>query len=471
MSYSPKTQIVSSLDAITRKYRLDPSQYYAKTELIIRLCKTHGIKLLSLKETGHLIEVYLPNRFTRLYTKDVKLGVPMIGTSSMLNLRLPQDMRIFLRNIRNADKLYIDNGDILVSRSGTVGTCVLCGKSYEGFIASDDCIRLRVDSDLQGYITAYLKSQYGYALITRDAHGKVIKHLKPEDLENLQIMMFDENSIISINGKMLQSKMLYDESRCLLSKIDSLLDEYLDHIIPASLPEHNYNIIASTALRMNRLDPHMYDSYSNYLLAEIVRHGSVPLGEIATPWVVPRFKRNYLNAQNPNAVPLFSSSDIVRANFSASKFISKKLNARNISLCKVEKDFILIPCSGAYGGILGKGILTGDLLDGKAMSQHVLRIKNRPDNSSMDFFYVAAFLCSYKFGYPLITATRFGKDIPELDPEALKSIPIPNIPNELQIRIGTMFRKSRDLQEEANRLENAAILEFERLYENSVESN
>ena len=71
----------------------------------------------------------------------------------------------------------------------------------------------------------------------------------------------------------------------------------------------------------------------------------------------------------------------------------------------------------------------------------------------------------------LITATRFGKDIPELDPEALKSIPIPNIPNELQIRIGTMFRKSRDLQEEANRLENAAILEFERLYENSVESN
>ena len=38
--------------------------------------------------------------------------------------------------------------------------------------------------------------------------------------------MFDENSIISINGKMLQSKMLYDESRDLLSKIDSLLDEY-----------------------------------------------------------------------------------------------------------------------------------------------------------------------------------------------------------------------------------------------------
>lgn len=92
----------------------------------------------------------------------------------------------------------------------------------------------------------------------------------------------------------------------------------------------------------------------------------------------------------------------------------------------------------------------------------------RPENQSMDFFYVAAFLCSYKFGYPLITATRFGKDIPELDPEALKSIPVPNIPKELQLRIGAMFKKSRSLQEEANCLENEAIFTIEQLYEHTV---
>ena len=470
MSYNPKAQIVSSLDAISRKYRLDPSQYYAETELIIRLCKTHGVKMLPLKETGCLNEAYLPNRFTRLYTKDAKVGTPMIGTSSMLNLRLPQDMRVFLRGIRNADKLYINDGDILVSRSGTVGTCVLCGKSYKGFIASDDCIRLRISPALRGYAAAYLKSQYGHALITRDAHGKVIKHLKPEDLEDLPIMMFDEKSVTAINDQMVRAKTLYDESRQLLSEIDSLLEARLGHIVPDSRPESNHSIIASTALRMNRLDPHMYDSRSNHMLTEIVRHGSVPLGDIAVPWTVPRFKRNYLDKGNPNAVPLFSSSDIVRANFSASKFISRKLNTRNISLCRVKKDCILIPCSGAYGGILGKGILAGPLLDGKAMSQHILRIRERPDNQSMDFFYTAAFLCSYQFGYPLITATRFGKDIPELDPEALKSIPIPKVPQELQIQIGAMFKTARSRQEEANRLENEAILSLERLYENAVES-
>ena len=270
---------------------------------------------------------------------------------------------------------------------------------------------------------------------------------------------------------MLAAKSLYDKSRELLVEIDSLLAGELDQIIPRELPQNHCNIIASSSLRMNRLDPHMYESYSNHLLMEIERYGSVPLGEIAIPWTVPRFKRNYLDRNNPNAVPLYSSSDIVRANYSASKFISRKMNARNISLCVVQKDSVLIPCSGTYGGILGKGIMAGDLLDGKAMSQHILRIKKKSNNSIIDYYYTAAFLCSYRFGYPMIAATRFGKDIPELDPEAIKAIPIPTIPNDIQHRIGFLFLRSRDLQEEANRLENRAIVSIEKLYEECTNQN
>ena len=65
MSYSPKTQIVSSLDAITRKYRLDPSQYYAKTELIIRLCKhrlTRAHREKQLKMSCQALHNAPPNR-------------------------------------------------------------------------------------------------------------------------------------------------------------------------------------------------------------------------------------------------------------------------------------------------------------------------------------------------------------------------------------------------------------------------
>ena len=469
MSYNPKAQIVSSLDAAGRKYRLDPSQYHQETEGIIRLCKSRGIRLAALRETGALEEAYLPNRFSRAYSKNPALGVPMIGTSSMLNLRLPQDMRVFLRNIRNPERLYIREGDLLVSRSGTVGACVLCGKSYESFIASDDCIRLRLAPDWRGYAAAYLKSPYGQALMTRDAHGKVIRHLKPEDLTHLPIMVFAPEETASINAGMLEASSLYDKSRALLSQIDVLLTAHLGHLLPETdLEEGCCMLLPSPALRLGRLDPHFYERRSQRLFTAALRREGTVLGEIASVWTVPRFKRSYLSPDNPYAAPLYSSADIVRANFSPSKYVSQTLNARNLALCRVKAGDVLVPCSGTYGGILGRGVLAGELLEGKALSQHVLRMRKQPAVPQAAYDYAAAFLCSGRFGYPLLTATRFGKDIPELDLAAVKAIPIPSLPEETQARIGAMLRESCALQEAANRLENSAVEKIAYLYEQNA---
>lgn len=459
-------QIISSTDAISRKYRLDPSQYHTETEAIVRLCKGNGISLIPLKETGFFQATYLPNRFSRQYTRDMTRGYPMIGTSSMLNMKLPQDIRIFLSGIRQPEKLFIKDGDILISRSGTVGTCNFCGKSYTNFIASDDCIRLRIKPNYQGYVAAYIMSRYGQALLSKDAHGKVIKHLKPEDVEYLSIMIFDAHQVEEINRTMVKAKDYYDQSRALLMQVDLVLSETFNNILPREMiQQNNYGIIQYNSLRCGRLDPHMYDSYANYLINEISRGEHKLLGDITQIWAVPRFKRHYLSKDNPNSTPLFSSSDIIRSNISASKFISTVLNAKSIDACRVKKDYLLIPCSGAYGGILGKGILAGKLLDGQAVSQHVLRINRLTED--LNFYYVSAFLSSYQFGYPLITATRFGKDIPELDPSAIKRIPIPVIAESAQREIGDLFVQARDLQEKANELENYAINKLEQLFETS----
>ena len=56
----------------------------------------------------------------------------MIGTSSILDMKLPHDMRIFLNGMKHTKDLYVEDNNILISRSGTVGTNTLCGSSYEG---------------------------------------------------------------------------------------------------------------------------------------------------------------------------------------------------------------------------------------------------------------------------------------------------------------------------------------------------
>ena len=112
------------------------------------------------------------------------------------------------------------------------------------------------------------------------------------------------------------------------------------------------------------------------------------LGDIADVWGTARFKRHYLNEDNENSVGLFSSSDIVRANLSPSKYISKTLNSKQLDKCVISTDTVLVPCSGAYGGVLGHGMLAGQLMNGKAITQHVLRIAAKKDSPAY-FYYIA----------------------------------------------------------------------------------
>lgn len=460
--YDDQINIIASIDTISRKMRLDPSQYNVETQKIIRKCKKHGIQLPKMMELNCIDAIYLPNRFSRNYTHDKVNGVPMIGTSSMLNLRLPNDNRIYINKIKNKDELFVQPGDILVSRSGTVGISVLCGESYAAYVASDHCFRLRISEKLRGYIAAYLRTQYGLALLVKDAHGKVIKELTEENLKELPIMYFPEQ-VTEINNNMLQASSLYDKAREKIQVVENKFSKEFSKYIP-KIKDDNINILSYNGLIINRIDPHMYNFYSNYIFREILKGEHRLLGDVSKVWGAARFKRHYLDRSNPNGVGLYSSSDIVRANLSPSKYISKKLNAKDIEKCKIDKDTVLIPCSGTYGGIMGHGMLAGEHMAGSAITQHVLRIGKK--ESDMDFYYLSAFLCSSEWGYPLITATRFGKDIPEIDPDVIKMIPIPYIEKTKQEDIGLLFKEAVELQEEANRLESAAVKKIEDLYMN-----
>lgn len=455
MSYSTiEPVIVSSIDVVSRKYRLDPSQYNADVEKIVRHCAKKNLSLKSLKDLGWIQSTYLPNRFSRSYTGSSKIGTIMIGTSSMLDMKLPRDMRIFLNGMKNAKDLYVKDNDILISRSGTVGTSTLCGTSYEGCVASDDCIRLRCYSEYVGFVASYLKTKIGLTLLAKDSHGKVIKHLKPEDVENLKVPHFESEVIKDVNDTMLQAKESFDLARQTYEQVEVLLEKHLGKLVPPKFS--NWSIVPFGSLQLTRLDPHMYDPYSNFVKHEVKRGTSYQkLGEIADVVSVARFKRHYLDEENENAIGLYSSSDIVRARLTPSKYISKVLNKKNILACSVQEGDILIPCSGAYGGILGKGVVAGKSLAGKPISQHVLRVVKKKE-CRMNYDFVAAYLCSFTFGYPLITATRFGKDIPELDPNAIREIPIPCIDEMIQNKIGAVYRTAVEFQERGNDLEKKA---------------
>jgi type I restriction enzyme S subunit len=140
--------------------------------------------------------------------------------------------------------------------------------------------------------------------------------------------------------------------------------------------------------------------------------------------------------------PIMPPEKSVQKSEATSRFIEK---------CKVDRGTILIPCSGALGGILGRLSVATEMLAGKAVSQHAVRIQV----FDPDFLpgYVAAFLGSRQVGYPLITALRHGKDVPEIEPDALAALPIPQLRRDQQQKIEDLMKGAYTCLDLANRKE------------------
>lgn len=421
-------QIISSVEIEMNSYRLDPSNYNKKSKKTTKHLVNLGIDLKKIKELDGFNGIYLPSRFTRKYLDDLDSGTPMLGTSSMLRAKLPTKIRIAIDEEQKSNWI-IKNGDILISRSGTIGTSVLCGNSYTNHVASDDCLRLRVDSEIAGYLSAYLQSPIGMDLLQKDGHGKVIRHLKEENILNFILPIIDTPKLLMINKLMIDSMKLIDEARESFNLVENIISNSIHEKL--YVPYHKLEngskadniLVGSHQLIKQRLDPHYHSKEIDKLRTWAVSRDHSFLGTIADVWGAGRFTRH--TAQNGHGVPLYSSADVLRSIITPSSYLSAEKNKKNIQECIVNKNTVLIACSGKFGGILGRCTKVGDKLDGQAVTQHLMRINTT--DASFDDDYVTGLLTSEFFGYPLITATRFGKDVPEIDANGLKSIPIPQL--------------------------------------------
>ncbi|HEY9296703.1 MAG TPA: restriction endonuclease subunit S [Phormidium sp.] len=84
--------------------------------------------------------------------------------------------------------LRVNHGDILVTRSGTIGRVAYATKKLIGVIVSDDMIRVRIpDEHLRLYVYAYLQSFAGYDQMIRNEYGSVQQHLEAKHISSILI--------------------------------------------------------------------------------------------------------------------------------------------------------------------------------------------------------------------------------------------------------------------------------------------
>ena len=167
-----------------------------------------------------------------------------------------------------------------------------------------------------------------------------------------------------------------------------------------------------------------------------------------------RSRRIYV--PNPEyGLPFIKGADIIKADFSSLKTISKKRTS-NLEEYFLEEGWTLITRSGTIGRT---AFVNKDFI-GKAASDDIIRVV--PKSLPAGLLY--AFLSS-KHGQALLSHGTYGAVIQHIEPEHIENIPIPIFPHEKQKQIHDLITQSSELRVEANRLLEEAHFEIMKLFQ------
>lgn len=152
------------------------------------------------------------------------------------------------------------------------------------------------------------------------------------------------------------------------------------------------------------------------------------------------FSRSFVKSKDFGLTYL-AASDTVLANIETGRYLSNK-QAEKLNYLKLEKDWILVTCSGTLGNVT----YTNKTYCDKIATHDLIRII--PNDEKMAKGCLYAFLLS-KYGHYQITQSRFGGVVKHINDKQAGDILIPIFSKDLQNKVETLIQESVNLREEA----------------------
>lgn len=199
--------------------------------------------------------------------------------------------------------------------------------------------------------------------------------------------------------------------------------------------------------RDKRLEASVYDIEAKQCRELVIngKYGTVPLsgddGITLSAYYPGRFKRIYCEA--PYGVGFYLPSQMTEIYPRAEKRISR-LTKCDMSELKLTSNTLLLTRSGTIGSVS----YVSKTIEGLIFSDDVIRVKFKND---YDLGFVYIFLKT-KAGSTVLQTNGYGSVITHLEPEHLRSIPIPNAPVSVKQQINELVVKSYQLRDESNEL-------------------
>jgi len=451
--------------------RLEGSFYGSDGYRAARSLFRSGFELV---ELGSRAAVRWPGIFARQFVKDPNCGIPFLTTSDLLEARPPNRRYVSVALTSGLPSVTVSEGEILVTRSGTVGKVIVCTRDHAGSAVSEDALRISSFSpDATGLIYSFLQSAAGQFMVVRTKSGSVVEHLYEDDLRRQLIPLLPRRlrerlteMIREVSRLRVEANALLDEAeaevqrQCGLPDIEELVPKVREGTLSGAsvyvVPSTN---VLSTENRFGsiRLDATYYDPVAAKLRQLILESGGVELASVLFGVRNSRLRKR-IYVDDPSAgVPMIGGKQLVQVRPTDVSYLSRVLT-RGVESETVQSGWTLVSC----GGTLGRTLFVHRNFEGWAVSQHVMRLI--PNESGIWPGFLYAFMAS-PFGQVQIAQRSYGSVIPELRDFQFNSIAI-SLPADRGKSIhGTVIRAfdcradARDLEDEAIRLFETAIEE------------
>lgn len=431
----------------------------------INLCKWPTSSLCG--DEGLAISFY-PSRFKRILVEHSEY--PLILPSQIQEINPQPKGYLSPLCSTDFDLLKAHKGQILMTRSGTVGNCSLVSNTLCGKTLSDDIIRITCNNPEEtGYLYAFLKAKTGRSLIHTNEYGAVISHIEPEHLKAIPVPIPPHELIKKIHDLVIRSFELRDESNILLDEAEKLLNSALNlsdiaNIQPNYFDKNkdlrNYSVNLSSIA--GRLDASFHvpivDAILRHLKQQDVEITCIGDPRVSKKIVLPgRFARVYV--EEGQGIPFFGGKQLYELDPSNKKYLSLKHHADRIKdQLTLEENMIMITCSGT----IGKTALVPKHWAGWTANQHIIRVM--PSSTGIAG-YLYVFLAT-DYGKELITKFTYGSVVDEIDDQHVASIPFPllkdtdalNEINRLALEANAKRTEAYYAEQEAIRITNEEVI-------------
>lgn len=137
------------------------------------------------------------------------------------------------KQLKDFSIVRLKKGDIVITRSGSIGRVSMITEQYDNVIASDDMVRVRIpDERLRHYVYCYLQSKEAKDQMLRNEYGSIQQHLEPVHISNLLIPIPDDNSLLdSIVDCSIDSYNKKEESFRSLQKGINAVRDMIDEVV------------------------------------------------------------------------------------------------------------------------------------------------------------------------------------------------------------------------------------------------